>query len=323
MSTPWQLPPVDELSAAPGHTGDISDLILPLLRPEEEPVLGFWIEAGVLAAERLESNQLDGSEREALMQVRQLGEQALERMVRSNIRLVYHWARRDWAGSAVGLEDLVAIGVEGLIHGIRMWDYQRGLKLSTYVSGWIRVRMRRLVRRELGVILSQDQWQALHALARTRTYLERDLGRRCTIRELAQACGLSLVAVRELLIMERHGGAAVSLDAPCAGSEDMSLGDLLADTAPPVEEQVVVAALHSDLDRALDQLTARERAVVCARVGWLEAPASEDEVARRFGVSVEQVRATQAHALGRLRALIEDGEAEQFLETEVLDGAAA
>lgn len=304
MSNAIALPPVEELSEPSRRTGVLGDLALPLLKPEEEPLLGQWIEAGVLAAERLDTTSLDDQERAALEHVRRLGEQALERIIRSNIRLVYHWARRDWAGSSIDIEDLVSAGVQGLVHGVHMWDYRRGLKLSTYVSGWIRQRMQRMVLRELGTALSQTQMQALNHLMRTRIILERNLGRECRIGELAQACGLSVVATRELLLLDRHRGSATSLDAPLSGFADATWGDILADTGPATEERAVTAELHDDLSRALAQLTPRERAVVCARVGWFEAPASEEEIARRFGVGVEQVRATQAHALGRLRELI-------------------
>lgn len=59
---------------------------LPLLRPEEEPVLGFWVEAGILAADAL-TDVLDPARRGELENVRAVGEQAIERMIRSNVRL--------------------------------------------------------------------------------------------------------------------------------------------------------------------------------------------------------------------------------------------
>ena len=151
---------------------------LPLLRAEEEPVLGFWIEAGILAQAAAarppgRGRAVSTADPSELAQIQALGAQALERMTRSNIPLVYFWISRSWTGRDTGgldVEDLAAVGIDGLIHAIWMWDYRRGLKFSTYASNWIRVHLDRAVIRARGLHRRDGETEQLATLFRTRVW---------------------------------------------------------------------------------------------------------------------------------------------------------
>ncbi len=308
MTTGMPLPPVAPVTAgaASWGTGMISTS-LPLLRAEEEPVLGFWIEAGQLAAAELD-NTTDPVRRAELAQVRLLGEQSMERMTRSNIRLVYHWIHRSWTDRDTGgldIEDLAAVGIEGLIHALRMWDYRRGLKFSTYGSWWIRQRLDRAVVRARGLHPGALDTMRLEELFRARVVLEVQLGRAATIAELAQTLQISPAAVKDLQLLERNVRSMIRLDAPVEDTARSStLGDLLPATGPAPEEIVEDGERHAELAAALQELSPRERAVLTARVGWSGPVESEDDVAARFGVTPAQVRATTMAGLARMRDLL-------------------
>ena len=318
------LPPVDaNLGAAPAPGQGWRSTGLPLLRPEEEPILGFWIEAGVLASAQLNDatglagqvSLVDPPSRAALEKTRSLGEQSLERMTRSNIRLVYYWVARSWTGRDTGgldVEDLAGAGIEGLIHAIWMWDYRRGLKFSTYASNWIRQSLDRAVIRARGLRPNGVETQRLSDLFRVRAVLELRLGRTATTRELASALEVTIGAVRDLLLLERNVRFTLRLDQPIANEASTTMGDQLPSPAPAPDQVVEDAELHDELSAALRQLSPRERAVVMARVGWGGPVLSEEEVAARFGVTPEQVRSTTQGALTRLRGLI----GEQPLQSE-------
>jgi RNA polymerase primary sigma factor len=281
-------------------------LALPLLTAGEEPVLGFWIEAGVLAAEAL-TVPAEPGRRRGLEETRALGERALERMARSNIRLVYHWITRSWSGRDTGgldVEDLAAVGIEGLIHAIWRWDYRRGLKFSTYASWWIRQYLDRAVVKARGLRPGTLDTSRLDELFQARATLEVRLGRSVTVRELSAALQISPAAVQDLQLLERNVRAMVRLDAPLSVDGAATVGDLLIHPGPAPEQVVEDAELRDQLTAALTQLTARERNVLTARVGWAGPVLSEDDVAARFGVTPAQVRATTESALARLRVLV-------------------
>lgn len=281
---------------------------MPLLRPEEEPILGSWIEAGVLATAAL-PEATDPGHRAELEEVRAVGEQAMERMTRSNIRLVYHWIRRSWSGRDTGgldVEDLAAVGIEGLIHAIWMWDYRRGLKFSTYASWWIRQHLDRAVIRARGLVPNSRDTSRLEELFQARAALEIRLSRSASVRELAEELQLSVAAVKDLLLLERNVHSMVRLDSPVSADTATTLADLLTHPGPRPDQLVEESEIHDELTAALQQLTTRQREVLMARVGWGVPEESETAVAARFGVSAAQVRATTQAALTDLRGLLGD-----------------
>ncbi|MDN5798166.1 MAG: sigma-70 family RNA polymerase sigma factor [Intrasporangium sp.] len=307
MTSPTPLPPLTAFPAPGAPAQGLMSAALPLLRPEEEPTLGFWIEAGILATEALAG---DAPSRDELTEVQNLGARALERMTRSNIRLVYYWVSRSWTGRETGdldVEDLAAVGIEGLIHAIWMWDYRRGLKFSTYASTWIRQYLSRAVIRARGLQPGGTDTELLEELFRTRAVLEVRLGRSASHRELADALEITPAALGDLLLLDRNVRAMVRLDRPVGHDTASTVGDLLIHSGRAPDELVGDAELHDELAAALQQLSPRERSVVACRVGWSGPVLSEEEVATRYGVSVAQVRTTTQGALMRLRGLLGDG----------------
>lgn len=304
----WPLPDVEGVGTLmPGAGDGLVALGLPLLTPEQVRVLAFWAEAGVFAQERLDTGRAE-ADVAALQMVSRLGEQSVERLVRSNVRLVAYWISRDWSGrrrSTGGLEvaDLEAAGVAGLIRTVRKYDHTLGFAFSTYASNWIRQFIRRAVEQAASDGMTNAEREAVTAMMRARDALWRQLGRRPSTVELAQRMELSAAAVADLLLLERCG-SSVSLGQPVSAGDQgsVTVADLLPDALPGPETAAEANAVRQHLDAALSHLSARERAVVAARVGWDAEPLDEVDVAARFGVSAAAVRSVVEQALTRLRS---------------------
>jgi RNA polymerase primary sigma factor len=69
---------------------------------------------------------------------------ARDKLIRYNLRLVASIAK-NFQGQGCDLEDLIQEGNIGLMDGIDRFDWERGLKLSTYATWWIRQRLDRLI----------------------------------------------------------------------------------------------------------------------------------------------------------------------------------
>ena len=68
---------------------------------------------------------------------RRRGERALDTLLRDNTKLVWHWANKTkWPG--VGIDELHAAGMTGLLRGIEKYDESHGCTLATYATWWIR-----------------------------------------------------------------------------------------------------------------------------------------------------------------------------------------
>src|SRR5205085_8444191 len=63
-------------------------------------------------------------------------QEAKERMINSNLRLVVSLAKK-YQGSELSLLDLIQEGILGLIRATEKFDWRRGFKFSTYATWWI------------------------------------------------------------------------------------------------------------------------------------------------------------------------------------------
>lgn len=72
-------------------------------------------------------------EQDALEQLEQGSDEAKQKLIEHNLRLVVYIARR-FENTGVNLEDLISIGTIGLIKAIRTYRRDKNIKLATYAS---------------------------------------------------------------------------------------------------------------------------------------------------------------------------------------------
>ena len=273
-----------------------------LLNGEEEVTLAAQCQEGRAAQEQLsETGTLDPQARQALEGAVARGEQARERMIRGNLRLVVSQAKRH-AGRGLSFEDLVQEGNIGLIAAVERYDPTRGNRFSTYAVWWIQQRMRRAIANQvrlvrLPVYVSED----LRRLARARNELSSALARRPTPEEVAEEMG---VPVRKVRRLDRWEQGVLSLNMPVGDEGESELADLVPDRdTPPMEETV---AHHQLRERVQDMMTKRlrprEQEVLRMRFG-LDGSQEQTlkQVAEVLGVTRERVRQIEVRALRRLR----------------------
>ncbi|GGO00324.1 sigma-70 family RNA polymerase sigma factor [Nocardia rhizosphaerihabitans] len=275
----------------------------PLLTAEQEYALAARIAAGTAARAELDENaavgiELTAARREQLRRTEIDGLRAKDHMVRANLRLVVSIARRFPTNTGMSLLDLIQEGTLGLIRAVEKFDHERGLKLSTYATYWIRQSIgRALTDQGRTIRLPSNVADVLHRVIRVRRELAHQLGRVATVEELATAAELTVAQVESVL---RHEAEPVSLHAPIG--EDTELGALLPDTAPAPADTVAERMLPRYVEAALGVLTERESAVIRLRFGLDRGEGRTlEEVGSELGVSRERARQIEAKAMSKLR----------------------
>ncbi len=277
-----------------------------LLTAEEEVILAKRIEAGLFARALLngtagaEVTRPKGVSTDELEQIAAEGDQALQRFITANLRLVVSVARK-YGRAQMPLLDLVQEGNTGLIRAVEKFDYSKGFKFSTYATWWVRQSISRGIAQQGRIVrLPVHVAEQVNQVSAVRRTLERRHGREPELIEIADELGLTEEQVIDLLRLARDH---VSLDAPVEEDGDTALGDLLArEMSPGPDEMVLDAEDRARLDGMLSALDERSADVVRRRYGLLDGrQAKLADIAAVWGITAERVRQIERHAIAKLR----------------------
>jgi RNA polymerase primary sigma factor len=288
-----------------------------LLTAEQEVYLAKRIEAGEFARQQLDDPDAELSD-EARKGVAELvvdGHVAKKSLIEANLRLVVSIAKR-YVGRGMLFLDLIQEGNLGLIRAVEKFDYTKGFKFSTYATWWIRQAITRAIADQARTIrIPVHMVETINKVMRVQRQMVQDLGRDPTVEELADKVEMTPARVREIMRISQE---PVSLETPVGEEDDSHLGDFIEDQeAIAPADAAARALLHEAVSEALDELTERERRVVCLRFGLEDGQARTlEEVGREFGVTRERIRQIESKTLAKLRHPIRSQKLRDYLDEE-------
>jgi RNA polymerase primary sigma factor len=246
-----------------------------------------------LTSQRLRSILREIQSGEAVIQ------EAKEKLMLANLRLVISIAN-GLRGLGLPLLDLIQEGNLGLMRAIEHFDLNRGYRLSTYATYWIRQGMTRAISDKSRVVrLPVHVTERRHRLTRLALTLAHEKGRKPTYEEVAAHASVSPDKVRALFDVAQD---IVSLQTP-VGEEGTELGEFFMDSkeSSPME-RVEYKERGERVSEILHRLTPREEKVIRLRFGIKEEhDHTLEEIGQKLSVTRERVRQIERDAIRKLR----------------------
>lgn len=245
---------------------------------------------------------LKREEEQALARKIHTGSQkALDQLVQANLRFVVSIAKQ-YANQGLSLEDLINEGNLGLIKAAHRFDEKRGFKFISYAVWWIRQAMLQALAEHSRIVrLPLNRAGTLYRIGKMSRKLDQELGRQPTAEEIADKLGLSVTEVQDTMkIANTH----VSLDDPYSNDkDDNALVDYLTDANQVLPDEGTYSnALSTDMERALDTLTDREKLILTLYFGLSgEDPLTLEDIGKKMKLTRERIRQIKEKAIQRLR----------------------
>jgi RNA polymerase sigma-B factor len=227
-----------------------------------------------------------------------------ERLILAHSNLARYLARK-FANRGEPLEDLIQVGMIGLMNAIDRFDPTRGIRFATYATPTILGEIRRYFRDRGWAVKVPRRLQELSlAASKAVDTLTQELDRAPTVAEIAAR--LEIGEQEALEAMELGDLYALpSLDTALGEDSDDSRG-ALSDYVGAVDKEMERFERRARLTQALGALPPRERRIIELR--FLRG-LSQTEVARRLKISQMHVSRLQHRALERLRQVVREQDA--------------
>ncbi|MDX3588809.1 MULTISPECIES: RNA polymerase sigma factor SigF [Streptomyces] len=217
-------------------------------------------------------------------------------LIEMNISLVRYAAGRFRSRGAAEMEDIVQVGMIGLIKAIDRFELSREVEFTTFAVPYIVGEIRRFFRdTSWAVHVPRRLKEARVELARATDELSSRLGRTPTVKELAELMNLSQEEVIEARLAA-NGYNSSSLDAAINGDEtgEAALADFIGAEDAGME---LVEDFHA-LAPLLAELDERDRRIIHMR--FVE-ELTQIQIAEHLGCSQMHVSRLLSRTLNRLR----------------------
>ncbi|MEK9170205.1 MAG: sigma-70 family RNA polymerase sigma factor [Patescibacteria group bacterium] len=242
-------------------------------------------------------------EKELAKKIEKGDEEARQRFIRANLRLVVSIAKRYVNRTPhLSILDLAQEGNIGLARAVTKFDYRRGFKFSTYATWWIRQAITRALADQSRTIrIPVHMVETISKYTQAKRRLMQELGREPLPEEISIEMGIPIEKIHHI---QKISQEVVSLEAPVGEEDDeSSLSEFIEDIHSLTPSQIASHALLKEkIKEILVDLTPREQKILQMRFGLEDGVTHTlEEVGKEFSVTRERIRQIEAKALSRIR----------------------
>jgi RNA polymerase sigma-32 factor len=238
--------------------------------------------------------------------------EAAHKLVTSHLRLVAKIAR-GYRGYGLPISEVIAEGNVGLMQALKRFEPEKGFRLATYATWWIKAAIQEYILRswslvKMGTTVNQKKlfFNLRKAKSKIAVLDEGDL-RQDQVKLIAKRLG---VTEQDVVDMNRRLGGDVSLNAPIRDDGDPGeWQDWLVDEVSNQETRLVEDEESDNrrkaLGEALSALNERERRIFETR-RLADDTITLGDLAAEFGVSRERVRQIEVRALEKVQRAVKN-----------------
>jgi RNA polymerase sigma-32 factor len=234
------------------------------------------------------------------------------RLVTANLRLVVRIAML-YHRVYSSVMDLIQEGNIGLIQAVKHYNPDKGTRLPTYASYWIKAFIIKFILDNYRIVkvgTTNDRRKLLFNLRKEKERLRQE-GFDPTPQLLAQRLDVKEADVRE--VEAAINSSDLSLEDPVGGDGEVRVMDRLAGAEEMIDDQLARGELKEILNAKLSQfartLGERDRVILFERL-VAEHPKTLQDIADKYGVTREAIRVAEKKVLVRLRDYMKDQLAE-------------
>ena len=236
-----------------------------------------------------------------IKQIRAGNEEAYDKFVKCNLRLVVSIAKKYYTNSTVAFADLIQEGNLGLMKAVDKFDINAGFKFSTCATPWIKQAIyRALVTYPRTVRLPAHKDQLLKKIRKFMNEYSLLNEKEPSVSEIATSLEASETEILELF---PYINDCTSLDATLESDERTSFGEMIEDHSTLAPDYNLIQNDNTNIILSvLDTLSEQEKKIIILRFGLCgNQPHTLDEIGKEFDLTKARIQQVEARALRKLR----------------------
>ncbi|HCC30249.1 MAG TPA: RNA polymerase subunit sigma [Marinilabiliales bacterium] len=237
---------------------------------------------------------------ELARRIRKGDSQALDRLIRANLRFVVSVSKQ-YQNQGLSLPDLINEGNLGLIKAAQRFDETRGFKFISYAVWWIRQSILQALAEQARIVrLPLNKIGSINKINKTLARLEQEFEREPSAEEIARTLEIQPEEVKKALMSSsRH----VSMDAPLQQDEEGSMYEVIPNKDMPLpDKNLINDSLRKEIERTLTTLSQREADILRLYFGLNATPPHTlEEIGEKFELTRERVRQIKEKAIRKLK----------------------
>ena len=237
-------------------------------------------------------------------------QKALQKILDAYLRLAVSYSRK-FSRYSLSSDDLIHEGVLGIMHALDKFDINKGFRLSTYASWWIRASMQDFILKNWSIVRTgstASQKQLFFNLKKIKQQIldvSMDFMGQSEINEVSKLLNIKSMEIQNM--ESRLSGGDVFLNKPIGDEDGNDLMSILEDESENPEE--VTQNINDNklkdnwLASAVETLSDREQTIIKNRK-LIDKSLTLDELGNLLSISKERVRQIEVSALKKLKTAI-------------------